>query len=146
MAKYFYISIGGAAGALLRHFIEGVPLWGNGGIFPFNTLLINVTGSFLLAVFLTIAFEVMALNPDIRLGISTGFLGAFTTFSALCKESVMLMESGRPFLSMMYMASSLLLGFTAAYLGILLARRLAYKSLTSPQKDRLDYGNKEGSH
>ena len=145
MGKYIYISIGGAAGAVIRQFTEGLTLFGYRGDFPLNTFIINISGSFILALFLTIAFEVMEIDGDLRIGISTGFLGAFTTFSALCKESVLLMEGSRLFLASVYISSSLLFGFGAAFLGIVLARKVVYKSLVLPLKKIAAEPNEEGS-
>lgn len=145
MGKYIYIFIGGAGGAVLRQLMEEWTLFGYKGDFPLNTFMINVIGSFILALFLTIAFEVMAIDADLRLGISTGFLGAFTTFSALCKESVILMESGRLLLASIYISSSLLFGFTAAFIGIVLARKVIYKSLVLPFKTLTADPDEEGS-
>jgi len=145
MNKYLYISIGGAAGAVIRHWAEGLTLLGYRGDFPLNTFMINISGSFILALFLTIAFEVMEIDGDLRIGISTGFLGAFTTFSALCKESVLLMESSRTLLASIYISSSLFFGFGAAFLGIILARKVVYKSLVLPFKKIAPEPDEEGS-
>lgn len=145
MRKYIYISIGGAAGAVLRQLAGGLTLFGYEGDFPLNTLLVNVTGSFILALFLTLAFEVMRIDPDLRIGISTGFLGAFTTFSTFCKESVQLMESGEIYLSLVYISISALLGISSAFGGILLARRVVYKSLAIPFKTLTPETDEEGS-
>lgn len=145
MGKYIYISIGGAAGAVIRQLTEGLTLFGYRGDFPLNTFIINISGSFILALFLTIAFEVMEIDGDLRIGISTGFLGAFTTFSALCKESAILMEGGKLFLASTYISSSLLFGFGAAYFGILVARKVVYKSLVLPFKTLTADPDEEGS-
>ena len=85
MKKYSYIAVGGMLGAMSRFGIENIQLW-DFQSFPVQTLLVNITGSFFLLLLLTTAFEVLAFDPNIRLGIATGFLGAYTTFSTLCKE------------------------------------------------------------
>ena len=97
MRKYIYISIGGALGAVFRLAIENVHIWNYNESIPLNTLIINIAGSFILALFLTAAYEVMEVDADLRIGLSTGFLGAFTTFSTLCKETVSLMAGGKFF-------------------------------------------------
>lgn len=127
MLKYIYIFIGGALGAVLRLAIKNIHIWNYHENIPLNTLIINITGSFILALFLTFAFEVMEVDADIRLGVSTGFLGAFTTFSTLCKETVALMVSGEYFSAISYLTVSTVLGLTVAYLGIVLARELILK-------------------
>ena len=145
MGKYIYISIGGAVGAVLRQLAGGLNILGYEGAFPLNTLMINITGSFLLAIFVTIVFEKIEIDPGLRIGISTGFLGAFTTFSTFCKESVWLMESGRFGLSFMYISCSVLFGIFAAFLGIVLARRVVYKSLLISPGSITTESDEEGS-
>ena len=99
----------------------------------------------MLALFLTIAFEVMAVDPDIRLGVSTGFLGAFTTFSTLCKETVTLMVSGEYFSAILYITVSTILGFAAAYFGTVMARETISKSvMLARKKARRHYGRERG--
>jgi CrcB protein len=127
MGKYIYISSGGAIGAALRLVIENMNIGNYQESFPFNTLIINIMGCFILALFLTVAYEVMKVDADIRLGVSTGFLGAFTTFSTLCKEAVELLASGEHFLAISYIMVSTILGFAAAYFGFVLARGVIAK-------------------
>ncbi len=122
MRKYIYIMVGGMLGAVLRFTIKNIHILNVQESFPLNTLLTNITGSFILALFLTVAFEVSDFDADIRLGIATGFLGAYTTFSTLCKEIVVLIISGKTFLAIIYMILSVTLGLAAAYFGNVLAR------------------------
>jgi len=114
--------VGGMLGAVLRFTIKNIHILNVQESFPLNTLLTNITGSFILALFLTVAFEVSDFDADIRLGIATGFLGAYTTFSTLCKEIVVLIISGKTFLAIIYMILSVTLGLAAAYFGNVLAR------------------------
>jgi len=134
MRKYIYISIGGGLGAVLRLAIENMNIWYYHDNFPFDTLIINIIGCFILALFLTVAYEVMEVDADIRLGLSTGLLGAFTTFSTLCKETVELMASGEHFLAISYIMGSTILGFAAAYFGIVLAREVIAKLVGDTSK------------
>jgi CrcB protein len=124
LRKYIYLSCGGFTGAILRYLIEQVKIPGYYGNIPINTLLINISGAFLMAFILAIAFEVWEMDADIRLGITTGFWGAYTTFSTLCKESVGLMQNGYYLSAVSYITVSIVLGLGAAYLGTLLARRI----------------------
>ena len=125
--KYIYISIGGALGAMLRFAIENMHIWNYNEKIPFNTLLINITGVFILALFLTLAYEIMEVDADLRLGVSTGFLGSFTTFSMVCKEMVSLMAGGEYLLATTYVTISIILGLAAAYLAVILARKTIIK-------------------
>lgn len=124
MRKYFYISIGGALGAVLRIVIKDMSILDFNGKIPYDTLIINVVGCFTLALFLTVAFEVMEMDTNIRIGLSTGLLGAFTTFSTFCMETTILIWDGQYFQSLVYVALSLGLGLLGAYLGVVLARKV----------------------
>ena len=128
MRKYFFIAMGGILGAILRFLIKNIHMYK--GIFPFNTLIINIIGSFILALILTLAFEVMDFDSDIRLGIATGFLGAFTTFSTMIKETVVLINSGYYYSAILNLTVSTLLGLVVAYLGIVIAREVISKMVS----------------
>lgn len=127
MRKHLFIAIGGILGAVLRYLIESIRIYGYHGNLPLNTLMINVAGSFLLALILTIAFEILPLDTNVRLGIATGFLGAFTTFSTLCKETVGLLREGFYFSALSYITVSTVLGLAAVYFGVVLAREAVSK-------------------
>ena len=124
MKKYILIGIGGMFGAMSRYGVGSVQLWDFQEKFPVNTLFVNVTGSFLLLLILTIAFEVLEFDPDVRLGITTGFLGAYTTFSTLCKETAGYALNGEYFQAAAYVTVSAVLGLGFAYLGVILARKI----------------------
>jgi CrcB protein len=66
-------------------------------------------------------------DTSLRLGIATGFLGAFTTFSTLCKETVSLIHQGDYFSAVSYITVSTMLGLAAVYFGIVLAREAVAK-------------------
>ncbi|MCJ7687719.1 MAG: fluoride efflux transporter CrcB, partial [Clostridiaceae bacterium] len=127
MRKYTLIAAGGMLGAILRYFIKNIQIYNYKEVLPINTLLINVSGSFLLALILTIAFEVFEFDATLRLGIATGFFGAYTTFSTLCKETVNLMNQGDYLLSISYIGLTTILGLTAVYIGVVLAREVVSK-------------------
>lgn len=81
------IAIAGALGALARYGLEGVVGRRTGGQFPWGTLVVNVTGAFVLGLFFTLATERWAAAPWLRSSVTIGFLGAYTTFSTLSFES-----------------------------------------------------------
>lgn len=125
MRKYIFIGIGGVLGTFLRYYIRNVQSYHFFGDFPVSTLAINLLGSFALALLLTIDFEIWAIDKDLRLGIATGILGAFTTFSTFCKETVVLYIDGKYFFAISYVILSIILGLAAAYLGVFTARKVA---------------------
>lgn len=122
MKRFLLIGIGGFLGAVLRAVVKNQLLVPYSMLFPWNTLLINVLGSFLIALFLTICMEVVEVDSDIRLCIATGFIGAFTTFSTVCKEAVKLLQHGQAAIAMTYLLVSILLGLSAVYAGTITVR------------------------
>ncbi len=90
--------------------------------FPLGTLLINVTGSFVLGLFSTLAAERLSLAPGLRLFVATGFVGAYTTFSTFEYETERLVESGATAWALLYVTASVAAGFAAVRLGVALAR------------------------
>ena len=94
MNNYLFIAVGGAAGACLRFFVnqQALSLFGKG--FPFGTLIVNITGSFLLGlIYALIEHEHIALGPWRSL-VAIGFLGALTTFSTFSVDTLVLMQQG----------------------------------------------------
>lgn len=94
--------------------------------FPIGTLFINISGSFFLGWFMTVAAGRYSgvISPTMRLAIATGFVGAYTTFSTFMYESNRLTEEGAGIEAMVNLVGSLVLGLIAVRLGILLARRV----------------------
>ncbi|MPN30267.1 putative fluoride ion transporter CrcB [bioreactor metagenome] len=81
------------------------------------------------------ALSVREFDPDIKLGLTVGFLGAFTTFSALCRETVDLLGRGDYFFALAYMILSVVLGLLGAYAGISLIRGM-FKETLLQRKER----------
>lgn len=144
MKKYFFIGFGGALGAILRFIIEYVQISNHIGNLPINTLVINTIGSFVLAMTYSIAYEA---NENLKLAITVGFLGAFTTFSTMCKEAVKLINNGQFYSSIFYLFISVALGLGMAYLGNITGKNIAI-TIISIKNNRLeiasDYNLKEG--
>lgn len=138
MKNCLYIGVFGFFGAILRYFIKNIHIYHYKEIVPINTILINVTGSFILALILTFAFEIKDIKEEIRLGIATGFLGAYTTFSTLCKDAAALIAKGFYFSALDYVTISALLGLCAAHFGIVLAREFVSKIIYSKEDANLD--------
>ena len=95
MEKILLISAGAILGANARYWIGDWISQKWGTFFPFGTLLINISGSFLLGFLMTLATERWVVDPRWRLFLATGFLGAYTTFSTYTFESISLMMKGQ---------------------------------------------------
>jgi CrcB protein len=125
--KWLFIGGGSFIGAVLRYRILNFDSKNTAHMLPVDTLFINVLGAFALALFLTVMFDVWAIDHDIRHGVSAGLLGAFTTFSTLCKDAAVLLHSKEYFAAAVYLFLSTVLGLCAAGLGFFLARAIAAK-------------------
>jgi fluoride exporter len=90
--------------------------------FPFGTFLINILGSFLIGLVFVLGIERNIISENLRVAISVGFLGGFTTFSAYSLEAVSLFGEAKYGLAFMYFSLSPVLGCLAAFGGIRLAR------------------------
>lgn len=115
-----YLAAGGVLGTLARHGLGGwVHSWA-GTAMPWGTLTVNVLGSFALG-FLVRLGEATALAPDMRAFLTVGLCGAFTTFSTLSFETVMLMQGGQWSRALLYAAGSFAMGIAGLAAGLSLA-------------------------
>lgn len=114
------VALAGAAGALCRY---GIGLVVGERSFPWSTLAINVVGSFLLGLLLTMAAS-RQWSPQVTTPIAVGFLGAFTTFSTFAWEGVSLGRADRLYLAAGYIALSVSLGIGAAVVGVRVGQTL----------------------
>ena len=94
-----------------------------GGRFPLGTLVINVTGSFLIGVLMTLLTESAEPHPNWRLFLVVGVLGGYTTFSSFEYETFQAVREGARWMGMLYMAASVALGYMGVWIGALLAAR-----------------------
>ena len=123
MTKYIIISLGAILGANLRYIVQA--WFGDRGwtSFPYSTLLINVTGAFVLAFFLTLITERIVIDPNWRLLIAVGFCGSYTTFSTLTYETLTVSQAAGWGTALLNIGGSGVLGMLATVLGVLAARR-----------------------
>jgi len=120
----WYIAVGSAIGGVSRYLVGGLTQRLAGGTFPTGTLLINVTGSFLLGLILRYGVETTTLTPEIRAFLTVGFCGGYTTFSTFSYETVALAEDGEWTRAALYVALSVGLSLIATFLGFAAAREI----------------------
>ena len=123
MIRYLLVAIGGGAGALARYVAASAIMTRFGGKFPLGTLVINVTGSFLIGFLMTTLTERFKLDPSWRLLLVVGFLGGYTTFSSFEWETFTAVREGAWWTGALNVTSSVMLGYIAVWLGVMLARR-----------------------
>jgi fluoride exporter len=120
--RVLVISIGAILGANARWFISRYAARILSPVFPYGTLFINVTGSFIVGFFMIWASERVLIDPRWRLLIVIGFCGSFTTFSSFAFETVAYFEQGQWLLLFTNFVTNNLLCLTAALAGMALAR------------------------
>ena len=127
MTPYLIVALGGALGAISRYALDRAVTAAVGGQTVLGILLINVTGSFLLGVFVAAsaaASDGQGWPFSARMLIAVGFLGSYTTFSTLTVASVQLAQSGEIGRAALNIVGSVCLGLLAALAGILIGRAL----------------------
>lgn len=117
------IALGGALGAVGRHFVAGRLTGMLGAGFPYGTLGVNVLGSFLMGLLVELIALKLDLPQPMQAFLTVGFLGGFTTFSTFSMEVVLLMERQTLVLALAYVALSVTLTVAAFGLGLMLVRQ-----------------------
>jgi len=124
MNQLIAIVLGGSAGALARFYVaNGVYAW-LGRSFPFGTLFVNVSGSFLMGFLTAMLMQRFVLAVEYRAALLIGFLGAYTTFSTYALESFYLIEEGNLHKAALNIFLSNVLCLAAVWTGLLLGRKL----------------------
>ncbi len=118
-----WTGLAGALGALARYLLGRFVAERVGSAFPLGTLLINVTGACVIGVLFALSAR-RVLPPALYVILATGFLGGYTTFSTMSWEGVQLIRGGNARGSMLYLGSTIVLGCTAAAVGLLMGRVL----------------------
>jgi len=122
MMNVLVIGIGGFVGAVARY---GIAVWIGqrwGRSFPLGTFVINVSGSFLIGLLMTLMAERFTENPQWRLLLVVGFLGAYTTFSTFEYETGALLKDGEWLFAGLNVVLSVIAGFVALKLGEVMAK------------------------
>lgn len=119
-----YIGIFGALGCVTRYLASGWTYNLLGRSLPYGTLMVNVIGSFFLGLLMEGSLRSTLLSPELRIGLTVGFMGGFTTFSTFSYETIRLIEEG----SFAHAGANIILNVVVcilfAGLGIFLARQL----------------------
>ncbi|ASE36380.1 fluoride efflux transporter CrcB [Staphylococcus pettenkoferi] len=121
MQRYFYIFLGGGIGALLRYALAQL---NHHGTFPLGTYCANLAGAFLMGLLSTLALRYFRNNANLKKGLTTGLLGALTTFSTFQFECLNMLQEGLIGTLALYAISSYILGILLCYLGTRIGGRL----------------------
>jgi fluoride exporter len=116
------VAVAGAMGAVARYALGGWIAERLPVSFPWDTLVINVTGSFVLGLLFVLTTERFAVSPALRAAVTIGFMGAYTTFSTFSLETFRLLEDGAWWLAAVNAAGSITLGLVAVAGGVAVGR------------------------
>ena len=116
------VGFGGFLGSISRFYINHTMEKLIQTPFPYGTFIANVLGCFIIGLIYGSSLKGQSISLDTRLFFTTGFCGGFTTFSTFSLESLNLFQNGQIFHFFIYTSLSILLGFAATFLGILIMK------------------------
>ncbi len=122
MKQVLAIAAGGALGAVLRWYVAGFVQRLSGSAFPWGTLTVNILGSFVLGFLFVWLLERSSVGELMRLALTVGFLGAFTTFSTFSVETARLLQEGALTMALGNILAQVLICVGLAWLGMQAAR------------------------
>ena len=122
--QILYIGLFGAFGCVSRYLMSGWVYSAAGNALPYGTLVVNLTGSFLLGLIMEASQHSTLLSPELRIGITVGLMGGFTTFSTFSLETVRLLEEGSFGSAGANILLNVLVCILAALLGVFVARQI----------------------
>lgn len=117
------IAIFGAIGTLARYGLQGVVQIRTASTFPYGTLLVNLSGCFLLGLIGQFTLKHLVISPDWRMAIAIGFFGGYTTFSSFGWETAKMLEAGEWAWATAYVGVSVMAGLLLSVAGIRLANK-----------------------
>ena len=121
---WWYVALGSAVGGVARFALASLVQQRAGPNFPLGTLVVNISGSFVLGLVLRYALGTQAISPEVRALLTTGFCGGYTTFSTFTYDTMVLLEDGQSSRAGLYVLLSVALSLAGAWLGILGGRAL----------------------
>lgn len=124
MTHILLVAAGGALGSVLRYLVGVWTLRSFGPAFPWGTMTVNITGSFLIGVLSEVIARKFGASAEMRVFLITGILGGYTTFSAFSLDAITLLERGEPVTALIYVTSSVLLSALAVFAGLALMRAI----------------------
>ena len=121
---WLMVAVGGGLGSVLRYGAQRIAANYAGPETVMGTLAVNLAGSFILGFLMTLLLVRFPVSTEIRIFLTVGLLGGFTTFSTLSYQTVQLLETNSPIAAIGSLAANVILGLALAYAGILVARAI----------------------
>jgi fluoride exporter len=120
--SFLIVGLGGAIGSMLRYAVQKFFQAQSAAAFPTGTLLVNISGCFLIGILWGIVSRSLSWNEEMKLLLMTGFCGGFTTFSAFTLEGIGLLKENKTALFLVYLTASVVGGLLATFIGIRIAK------------------------
>ena len=125
MTRVALVALGGAIGSVARYGMQSLAAQLLGPTFPWGTLMVNLTGSFLIALVMHVALTGTAISLELRIFLTTGIMGGFTTYSSFNSETLALVHQKAYGLAGLNLAATVLGCAAAGLLGLAAGRALA---------------------
>ncbi len=122
MLNYVFVGLGAALGGGLRYWVSNVAYKIFPTFFPYGTLLVNVLGSFILGLFIFYFDKNELFGQNLKLFLTIGFCGGFTTFSTFSFETIKMFQDSEIYLGLLNILLSVLLSFLGIYLAYILSK------------------------
>ncbi|MCK5384047.1 MAG: fluoride efflux transporter CrcB [Alphaproteobacteria bacterium] len=125
MSTIVVVALGGAIGATMRYGVNVGTVHYLGHGYPWGTMIVNILGSFLMGIMIGKFAQMNQVSPELKALLTTGFLGAFTTFSTFSLDFITLWNRDAMLQAFGYMMFSVILGILALALGLWIMRSMA---------------------
>jgi fluoride exporter len=122
LEKYLYVFIGGGLGSAARYWLSGLVQRTANSLFPYGTLSVNIIGCFLIGLLMTTFEDRFLLNPTLRVFLTIGILGGFTTFSTFSYDTISLVRDAEYFHAFGNIALSLMSCLSATFVGVVIGK------------------------
>ncbi len=124
MEKYLFVGVGGMVGSICRYGLSGLFYRVMGDRFPYGTFAVNIVGCFAIGLLMSLFEGRWLVPPNLRLFLTIGILGGFTTFSTFSYETVEMLKGGNFFLASLNIVGSLLCCLCATWGGSMMGKSL----------------------
>jgi|SRR5580700_9336670 CrcB protein len=119
-----WVGVAGFFGAISRYWLDGVVSRATGGSFPWGTMVINISGCFIIGFLTALLTERFLPHPALRIALTVGFVGAYTTFSTFSYETLQQIQDGAIGLAAVNVVASVVIGIFAVWIGTTAGRAI----------------------
>lgn len=122
MLNFVVVFVGGGIGAAIRYWMDGAVQRWTGSTFPYGTFVINSLGCLMIGILMTTLEERFLVNPSLRIFLTIGILGGFTTFSTFSYETIEMMRSAEYYFAAVNVSLTVFTCLAATYVGTIIGK------------------------